>query len=140
MELLLQNSSLSWLCLVALFAFSELFFMRYRMIWLSVGATAGLITSLCSGDLWLQVTIAVIVSAALLWFSRSWVKLVRCDDVIQEMISEEREDKTIEDFQKSSISPIFTAENDPSIIVLPQPEDPEEFDVETSCPIPLFEF
>lgn len=140
MELLLQNSSLSWLCLVALFAFSELFFMRYRMIWLSVGATAGLITSLCFGDLWLQVTIAVFVSVSLLWFSRSWVKQVRCDDMIHEIVSEEREGETIEDFQKSSISPIFTPENDPSIIVLPQPENPDEFDVEASCPISLFEF
>lgn len=137
MELLLQNSSLSWLCLVALFAFSELFFMRYRMIWLSVGATAGLITSLCSGHLWLQITIAVLTSASLLWFSRSWVKQVRCDDMIHEIISEERNDEDIGKIQKSSISPVFTPENDPSIIVLSQPERTAEFDTET---ISLLEF
>ncbi len=140
MELLLQNSSLSWLCLVALFAFSELFFLRYRMIWFSVGATAGLITSLCSGDLWLQVTIAVIVSAVLLWFSRSWVKQVRCDDVIHEIISEEREDETVGEFEKSSINPIFMQENAASVIVLPQPKKPAEFGIEALNSNSLFEF
>ena len=110
------------------------------MIWLSIGATAGLITSLCSGDLWLQISISVMVSASLLWFSRSWVKQVRCDDMIHEILSDEREDETIENLNENRISPIFTPENDSSIIVLPQPEKKAEFDTEASFLPSLFKF
>ncbi len=144
MELLLQNSALSWLCLVALFAFCELFFMRYRMIWLSVGATVGLITSLCCGDLWLQIVLAVSVSAALLWFSRSWVKQVRCDDVLQEMNSEQKENEGdlqgFSNLQFDGLTRNFTPKSDFSTIVPSQPENTEESDTEMPRSISLFEF
>ena len=59
MEQMMSNFPLTWLCLVALFAFIELFFLYYRVIWFSVGATAGLLVSLCSGPFWFQITVAV---------------------------------------------------------------------------------
>ncbi len=89
MELLIANPALSWLCLVALFAFAELFFLQYRFLWFSVGCTAGLATALCSGPLWLQIVISAVSTGALMWFTRSWVKQVRCDDAIHEFVPEE---------------------------------------------------
>ena len=142
MESLLQNTALSWLCLVALFAFVELFFLRYRMIWLSVGCTVGLITALCSGALWLQIMLAVFVSVVLLWFSRSWVKQVRCDDAIHEILSEEQEEGgvTTDVSHSSGITPVFMPENDTSILVLPQSEKQTEVDDEASFMPSLFNF
>lgn len=65
--------------------------LRYWAIWLSVGATVGLVVSLLHGAVWLQITVAILVSAGLLWFSRSWAKQVRCEDLMTEMIPENTE-------------------------------------------------
>lgn len=110
MAQMISNFSLTWLCLIALFAFIELFFLYYRVIWFSVGATAGLLVSLFSGPFWLQLSAAVTVAGLLLWFSRGWVKQVRCEDALQEICAEEKEPATgvarfnqgIKDFEKNS--------------------------------------
>lgn len=105
MELLTENTSLFWLCLVALFAFTELFFLHYRVIWFSVGATGGLLVSFFCEFFWIQISVAVVVSVLLLWFSRNWVRQVRCDDAMLEIMTESMEEtdslhreKTLERF------------------------------------------
>lgn len=85
MELLISNISLSWLCLTALFAFVELFFLRYRVVWISVGSTVGLLLSLMGFPLWLQISVFFLSTVSFLWFSRNWVRQVRCNDVMFEL-------------------------------------------------------
>lgn len=122
MELLIANSSLSWLCLVALFAFGELFFLRYVLVWFSVGCTAGLLVSLCSGPLWLQISLAVTVCFGLLWFSRPWVKEVRCSDAIFEIIPEGAEYKT-DTVRFDGNAEIFTENTAEAVTVSPKESD-----------------
>lgn len=89
MEVLTSNASLVWLCLIALFAFAELFFLRYRVVWFSVGAVGGLLCSLFYAPFWLQGVIFIFLSVALLWFCRNWARQVRCEDAMMEIKEEE---------------------------------------------------
>lgn len=85
MESFLRNTSLFWLCLTALFAFLELFFLRYRLIWFSVGGTGGLFCSLFGTPFWVQIAVFVLLGGSLLWFCRNWVRHVRCEDALTDM-------------------------------------------------------
>ena len=98
MEVFTGDLSLMWLCLTVLFAVGETFFYRYRLIWLSVGCTGGLICTLLSAPLWVQITVAAVVSAALLFFTRNWVRRVRCEDAMVE-ISPEGNEENEKDFE-----------------------------------------
>ncbi len=89
MDFLTQNQPLIWLCVVVLFSFLELFLLTYRVLWFSVGSTVGLIVSLLSGPVWLQIVLFVLVSVGLLLLSNPWVKQVRCEDVLFEFVSDE---------------------------------------------------
>ncbi len=122
MELLIANSSLSWLCLVALFAFCELFLLRYVLVWFSVGCTAGLLVSLCSGPLWLQISLAVTVCFGLLWISRPWVKEVRCNDAIFEIIPE-RAEHNADTIRLDGTAEIFTENTAETVTVSPTESD-----------------
>ena len=89
MGFLTENAALSWLCLVVLLSFLELFFCRYRLLWVSVGCAGGLFVSLFRGPYWVQVGVAVVLSAGLLWFTRNWVRQVRCEDALHEILPTE---------------------------------------------------
>lgn len=85
MESFSQNASLFWLCVTALFAFLELFFLRYRLLWFSVGGTGGLLCSLFSMPLWVQISVFSLLSGGFLWLCRNWVRRARCEDVLTEI-------------------------------------------------------
>lgn len=90
MELLTENLPLSWLCIVALFSFAELFFLNYRILWLSVGGDVGLLLALLGVPFWGQILAFVIASIALLLLSRRLVRSVRCENALQEIDMEGR--------------------------------------------------
>ena len=92
MELLTENLPLSWLCIVALFSFAELFFLSYRILWLSVGGDVGLLFALLGVPLWGQIFAFAIVSISLLWLSRSWARSARCESALQEIDVEGRKE------------------------------------------------
>lgn len=111
MKFLLENASLSWLCLVAFFSFLELFFGRYLFLWMSVGATVGLIVSIFSGPYWLQIVLAITISAGLMWFCRNWIRSVRCEDAIGEILPPNEGNKTMDYYQTVENIKPFIPEN-----------------------------
>ncbi len=58
--------ALIWLILMIVFLIAEGATVMIVSLWFAAGALAAMVTSLCGGELWLQMTVFVFVSAALL--------------------------------------------------------------------------
>ena len=141
-SVLLENSSLAWLCLVALFAFAELFYLRYVALWGSLGSTVALILSVCCAPWWLQICSALISAIGLYLVSREWVRGVRCDDAMSQIKSEGcidddsvRIDRNLGDFGEDGASSPPMSKDDPSGDLFPQCAESDG--VCTKAPYPL---
>ena len=66
--------SVVWLGLAIVFAIVEAATMGLTSIWFAVGAIGALICALCGGPLWLQIVLFLALSAAALYFTRSFAK------------------------------------------------------------------
>lgn len=63
-----------WFVLLVIFAWIEASTVSVVSIWFAVGSLAAMIVSLCGGELWIQVTAFIAVSAALLLALRPLVR------------------------------------------------------------------
>ena len=63
-----------WLILLVLFIWMETTTVTMVSTWFAVGSLAAMIVSFCGGELWLQVTVFVVVSAILLLLLRPITK------------------------------------------------------------------
>ena len=69
-----QYTWIIWVAAMVLFGIAEAATVNMVSVWFLGGALAALITQLCGGSLWLQVTLLFVVSAVLLASLRPFVK------------------------------------------------------------------
>lgn len=63
-----------WLIVMVLFLVVEAATVGLVCIWFAVGSLAALLAAMCGAQLWLQIVVFIIVSAATLYFTRPLVK------------------------------------------------------------------
>lgn len=68
------SMSVIWGVLIVLFLIVEGVTAGLTSIWFAIGAVAGLIVSLCHGQLWLQIVLFIVVSVAALYLTRPLAK------------------------------------------------------------------
>lgn len=66
--------ALVWLALMIVFLLLEAGTVAMVSIWFAVGALAAMVASLCGGELWLQIVLFAVISAALLLALRPFVR------------------------------------------------------------------
>lgn len=65
-----MSEPLIWILIAVIFAVVEAFTMGLTTIWFTVGGVGACIIALLGGPLWLQITVFLIVSIILLYFTR----------------------------------------------------------------------